>query len=377
LLRARGVRAEDVVAVAVPRSADMVVALLGVMKAGAAYLPLDLDHPADRVAYMVEDARARAVVSTADLAGDLPATSAPRLLLDDPAVAAELAALADTDLTGLADLSGLGLARAAYVIYTSGSTGRPKGVVVSHDGIGSLIATAVERLGVDAASRVVQFASAGFDVAVWDLVMSLCVGGTAIVVPAERRVAGQELTGYLAEHRATHMILPPSLVAALPAECELPEGAVLVVGTEAVPAELIARWGRRMRVVVAYGLTEATVNSTLWLADPDLPGPVPIGVPDPGTRCYVLDSALRPVPPGAVGELYVSGRGLARGYLGRPGLTSERFVPDPSGRPGRACTAPATGPAGAPTATSTSSAAPTASSRYGATASSPERSRAP
>ncbi|MFG2000817.1 amino acid adenylation domain-containing protein [Spirillospora sp. NPDC048911] len=329
LLRGRGVAAEDVVAVAVPRSAGMVVALLGVMKAGAAYLPLDLDHPADRVAYMVDDSRARAVVSVSELADDLP--SIPHVLLDDPEVAAELASLDENDLPEVARGD---LGRAAYVIYTSGSTGRPKGVVVSHDGIGSLIATAAERLGVEPGSRVVQFASVGFDVAVWDLVMSLCVGGTAIVVPAERRVAGEELTGYLAEHRATHMILPPSLVAALPADCELPEGAVLVVGTEAVPAELIARWSDRMRVVVAYGLTEATVNSTLWLAEPDAEGPVPIGVPDPGTRCYILDSALRPVPPGVAGELYVAGRGLARGYLGRPGLTAERFVADPYGGPG-------------------------------------------
>ncbi|WP_234106972.1 AMP-binding protein, partial [Streptomyces venezuelae] len=117
--------------------------------------------------------------------------------------------------------------------------------------------------------RVVQFASVGFDVTVWDLIMSLCVGGRIIVVPAERRVAGPALTEYIAHHRATHMILPPSLVSALPQECELPHGAVLVVGTEAVPSELIARWDGRLRVVVAYGLTEATVNSTLWLADPD------------------------------------------------------------------------------------------------------------
>ncbi|MYV66997.1 AMP-binding protein, partial [Streptomyces sp. SID2131] len=201
---------------------------------------------------------------------------------------------------------------------TSGSTGRPKGVVVSHDGVGSLIVTATDRIGVTADSRIVQFASAGFDVTVWDLVMSLCVGGRVILVPAERRVAGPALTDYIARHRATHMILPPSLVSALPPECDLPDGSVLVVGTEAVPGELIARWAGRVRVVVAYGLTEATVNSTLWTADADRPGPAPIGRPDPNTRAYVLDSALRPVPVGAEGELYVGGRGLARGYLGRP-----------------------------------------------------------
>ncbi|WP_406065066.1 amino acid adenylation domain-containing protein [Streptomyces sp. NBC_01077] len=330
LLRSRGVGAEDVVGVALPRSPELVVALLAVMKAGAAYLPLDADHPQDRIAYMLSDAGARTVVTVRELAGDLPeAAGVGRLLLDDPATVDALAAATDRD-PGPAVV----LDQAAYVIYTSGSTGRPKGVVVSHDGVGSLIATATDRIGITAESRVVQFASVGFDVTVWDLIMSLCVGGRIIVVPAERRVAGPALTEYIARHRATHMILPPSLVSALPQECELPSGAVLVVGTEAVPSELIARWDGRLRVVVAYGLTEATVNSTLWLADPDRPGPAPIGRPDPNTRAYVLDTALRPAPVGAEGELYVSGRGLARGYLGREGLTSERFVADPYGPPG-------------------------------------------
>ncbi|MEV3988477.1 amino acid adenylation domain-containing protein [Streptomyces sp. NPDC049837] len=330
LLIARGVGAEDVVAVAVPRSPELVVSLLAVMKAGAAYLPLDADHPQDRIAYMLSDAGARTVVTTRDLAGELPeAPGVAHILLDDPAVAAESAALDGSD-PGLP----IALDQAAYVIYTSGSTGRPKGVVVSHDGVGSLIATATERIGIDAGSRVVQFASVGFDVTVWDLIMSLCVGGRIIVVPTERRVAGPALTDYIARHRATHMILPPSLVSALPQECELPDGAVLIVGTEAVPSELIARYAGRLQVVVAYGLTEATVNSTLWVADAERPGPAPIGEPDPNTRAYVLDAALRPVPVGVEGELYVGGRGLARGYLGRPGLTSERFVADPFGPSG-------------------------------------------
>jgi amino acid adenylation domain-containing protein len=328
LLRNRGIGDEDVVAVALPRTPRLVVTLLAVLKSGAAYLPLDADHPADRLAYMLDDSGARLVLSDKDTAAALPDT-AEILLLDDPAVRAELLA------SGTANPPGpTSLAQAAYVIYTSGSTGRPKGVVVTHDGIGSLIVTATDRLGVDAESRVAQFASVGFDVAVWDLVMSLSVGARVVLVPAERRVAGPELTGYLAEHAATHMILPPSLVAALPAEAQLPEGAVLVVGTETVPPELVERWSERMRVVAAYGLTEATVNSTLWPAEPGRQGPIPIGTPDPNTRCYVLDSALRPVPVGVVGELYVAGRGLARGYRGRPGLTAERFVADPYGPPG-------------------------------------------
>ncbi|QNP61754.1 non-ribosomal peptide synthetase [Streptomyces genisteinicus] len=330
LLRATGVRDEDVVAVALPRSPGLIVALLAVMKAGAAYLPLDADHPADRIAHMLADSGARTVVTDRETAAGLPAAPGARhVVTDAPETAAALAATAHAPL-GLS----VPLGRAAYVIYTSGSTGRPKGVVVPHDGVGSLIATATDRLGVENGSRVLQFASAGFDVTVWDLIMSLCVGGRLVLVPAARRVAGPALTTYIARHRATHMILPPSLVSALPPECELPAGAVLVVGTEAVPAELIARWAGRLRIVVAYGLTEASVNSTLWAAEPGRPGPAPIGRPDPNTRCRVLDSALRPVPAGVEGELYVAGRGLARGYLGRPGLTAERFVADPYGGPG-------------------------------------------
>ncbi|MFG2595291.1 amino acid adenylation domain-containing protein [Streptomyces sp. NPDC048462] len=329
LLVSRGVGAADVVAVALPRSPELVVALLAVMKSGAAYLPLDADHPRDRTAYMLSDAGATTVLTVRDLAPHLPESDARHLLLDDPETAAALAAQEPADPG-----TPVVLDQAAYVIYTSGSTGRPKGVIVTHDGVGSLIATATDRIGVTCDSRVVQFASAGFDVTVWDLIMSLCAGGRIIVVPAERRVAGPALTDYIAHHRATHMILPPSLVSALPPECELPEGAVLVVGTEAVPGELIARWSGRLQVVVAYGLTEATVNSTLWLARSGRPGPTPIGRPDPNTRTYVLDAALRPVPVGVEGELYVAGRGLARGYLGRSALTSERFVADPYGEPG-------------------------------------------
>ncbi|GAA3021460.1 hypothetical protein GCM10020229_35830 [Kitasatospora albolonga] len=328
LLLARGVRREEPVGLALPRSAELVVALLGVLKAGAAYLPLDADHPRERIAYMLADAGARTVLTTTALAPELPA-GVEALALDAPEVQEALASAPSTS-PGV----DIALDEAAYVIYTSGSTGRPKGVLVPHDGIGSLIATATERIGVTEHSRVAQFASVGFDVTVWDLVMSLCVGGQVVLVPAERRVAGPALTEYLTEHRATHMILPPSLVAALPPECTLPEGAVLVVGTEAVPQELVARWAGRLRVVVAYGLTEASVNSTLWPATSGWSGPVPIGRPDPNTRCHVLDPSLRPVAVGVEGELYVSGRGLARGYLGRYGLTAERFVADPFGEPG-------------------------------------------
>lgn len=216
------------------------------------------------------------------------------------------------------------------MIYTSGSTGKPKGVAVPHDGIASLVATARERMGVDEHSRVLHFASLGFDVAVFEISMALCSGAQLVLVPDEARAAGSALTDLIAERGVTHAILPPALLSALPPECAMPEGLVVLVGTETVPPELIRRWAGHLRLFAAYGLTEATVNSTLWPAVPDWDRAVPIGVPDPNTRTYVLDAFLRPVPVGVIGELYVAGRGLASGYLGKPGLTAQRFIANPN-----------------------------------------------
>ncbi|GLW66568.1 hypothetical protein Arub01_48120 [Actinomadura rubrobrunea] len=331
LLALHGVRAESVVAVAVPRSAEMVAVMLGVNKLGAAFLPLDLAHPADRLAYMLGDSRAAAVVATEEVAGKVPEVDGVRrVVLDAPEAAAELADIQPEP----GSLPWVALDQAAYVIYTSGSTGRPKGVVVPHEGIGSLVATAVDRMGLTPDSRVLQFASIGFDVTIFELTMALCHGGRLVLVPDEARVPGRELTDFMREQGITHAILPPSLVAALPSDCVLPEGATVLVGTETVPPDVIARWAGHLRLLAAYGLTEATVNSTLWPAEPGWTDAVPIGAPDPNTQVFVLDERLRPVPPGVPGELYVTGRGLARGYLGRPALTAERFVACPFGPPG-------------------------------------------
>nr|WP_237514660.1 non-ribosomal peptide synthase/polyketide synthase [Streptomyces sp. SID4945] len=334
-LVARGAGPERVVALAVPRSADMIVAEVAVLKAGAAYLPVDTDYPADRVAYMLDDARPVCLVTTADTLPDLPAlpSGTEALVLDAPETVAELAGHPAHD-PAAADR--LAVAHAAYVIYTSGSTGRPKGVVLSHGGVAKLVATQRERFGIGPHSRVLQFASPSFDVAFWDLCLGLLSGGRLVVVPADRRVPGAPLADYAHAHGVTFMILPPALLAALPEDIELPPTATLLAGTERVSPELVGRYARGRMMFNAYGPTEATTNSTLGLCDPDTPAGhiVPIGVPDPGTRAYVLDAALRPVPAGVVGELYLGGAGLARGYLGRPALTAERFVADPYGAPG-------------------------------------------
>ncbi|MER5528768.1 non-ribosomal peptide synthase/polyketide synthase [Streptomyces sp. NPDC002677] len=331
-LVARGAGPEQVVALAVPRSADMIVAEVAVLKAGAAYLPVDTDYPADRIAYMLEDARPVCLVTTAEMVPDLPPGQDP-LVLDAPETLVELAGHPDHDPAAAAELT---VAHAAYVIYTSGSTGRPKGVVLSHAGVAKLVATQRERFGIGPHSRVLQFASPSFDVAFWDLCLGLLSGGRLVVVPADRRVPGAPLADYANEHGVTFMILPPALLSAMPEDVRLPPTATLLAGTERVSPELVGRYARGRKMFNAYGPTEATTNSTLGRCDPDTPAGtiVPIGVPDPGTRAYVLDDRLRPVPAGVVGELYLGGAGLARGYLGRPALTAERFVADPFGAPG-------------------------------------------
>ncbi|WP_051707174.1 MULTISPECIES: non-ribosomal peptide synthase/polyketide synthase [unclassified Streptomyces] len=334
-LVARGAGPEKIVALAVPRSADMIVAEVAVLKAGAAYLPVDTDYPADRIAHMLADARPVCLVTTEEIAPGLPALpdGTDPLVLDAPGTVAELAGHPAQDPSTADELT---VAHAAYVIYTSGSTGRPKGVVLSHAGVAKLVATQVERFGIGPHSRVLQFASPSFDVAFWDLCLGLLSGGRLVVVPADRRVPGAPLAEYARAHGVTFMILPPALLAAMPEDVELPPTATLLAGTERVSPELVGRYARGRAMFNAYGPTEATTNSTLGLCDPDTPPGtiVPIGVPDPGTRAYVLDDRLRPVPAGVTGELYLGGAGLARGYLGRPALTAERFVADPFGAPG-------------------------------------------
>ncbi len=291
-----------------------------------------------------------------------------RLLLDDPRVIAALYGRAADELPS----PPAGLDHAAYVIYTSGSTGRPKGAVLPHEGIMSLVATAEDRMKLTTGSVVMQFASVGFDVAVFELSMALCTGSTLVIIPEQARVAGPELTDFMHERKVTHAILPPSLMAALPPGCTVPEGCTVLVGTETVPPDLIGRWAERLNLLAAYGLTEATVNNTLWQAQPGWTQAVPIGIPDPNEQAFVLDDRLRPVPPGIAGELYIAGRGLARGYLGRPDLTAGRFVANPFG-PGRMYRT-AIGRGGAPTGTSISSAASTTRSRSAVSASSSARS---
>ncbi|GGZ04608.1 hypothetical protein GCM10010385_62660 [Streptomyces geysiriensis] len=327
LLVERGAGPERLVALALPRSVELPVAVLAVAKTGAAYLPLDPAHPAERIAGTLDDAAPVALLTTAEVAAGLPDTDVPRILLDEePAADRDPGNLDDADR-----LAPLLPRHPAYVIYTSGTTGRPKGVTVTHTGLPGLLDIFTSQLGVVPGSRVLHHLSPAFDGGFWELAMGLLTGST-LVVAEPGTVPGPALAELAVRHRVTHAAITPAVLQLIP-EGALPAAMTLVVAAETCPPELVERWsaGRLMRN--SYGPTETTVCATMSapLASAVVP---PIGSPVADTAGYVLDTALQPVPPGVPGELYVRGPGLARGYLGRPSLTASRFVASPYGPAG-------------------------------------------
>ncbi|MEV7938301.1 amino acid adenylation domain-containing protein, partial [Kitasatospora sp. NPDC088264] len=332
VLAARGLGTEDIVALALPKSPEAVAAILAVAKTGAAWLPADPAYPAERLRHMLADSRAALVLTTAEAAAQLPETGAPRLLLDSPGHLAELATRPGTPFTAAERVRPLSAGNTAYVIYTSGSTGVPKGVAVTHTGLPSMIDTQVAATGVGPGSRVLQAASLSFDVSVSDLAVALSTGA-ALVLPREQsQLVGEPLAALIEQYGVTHADIATAMAATLP-DVPLPSLRTLIGGGEAIPRELAARCGRDRLMLNSYGPTETTVIVTMSepLTGEEQP---PIGHPCQDVRIHVLDERLRPVEPGTVGELYVSGPHLARGYLGRPGLTAERFVSCPFGEPG-------------------------------------------
>ncbi|GAB2724272.1 amino acid adenylation domain-containing protein [Streptomyces bullii] len=333
-LVARGAGPERVVAVALPRGIAAVTAVVAVLKSGAAYLPIDLAYQRSRVTAMLDDTAPMILLTTRATDDPDLAPRVERLYLDDAdsPTGRPLPDLPETDLGDGDRRAPLRPAHPAYVIYTSGSTGRPKGVVVTHTGLAGLLAHQKALLDVTPDTRVLQFASPGFDASVWELVTALLTGAALVVAPADRLTPGPLLAGLVRELGVDCLLMAPSALSAMPPD-GLPEGVTLVVGAEACSPELVARWSPGRRMVNAYGPTESTVIAT---QTPPLSGRTvpPMGRTVPGTRVRVLDPALRPVPPGVAGEVYLSGDGLARGYLSRPGLTAERFVADPYGPAG-------------------------------------------
>ncbi|MDT0615855.1 amino acid adenylation domain-containing protein, partial [Streptomyces lancefieldiae] len=324
-LAARGARPERVVAVALPRSVELLVALYAVHKAGAAYLPIDPDYPQERVALMLDDAQP-ALVLTPELLADLEATPAPDSVRELPEARP---------------------GHPAYVIYTSGSTGRPKGVVVTHAAIVNRLAWMQGAYGLEPGERVLHKTPSSFDVSVWEFFWPLITGATLVVARPEGHKEPDHLATLIRRHSVSTAHFVPSMLEAFLDATDIADCRSLrrvICSGEALPTALAERLAAvgTAEVHNLYGPTEAAVDVTSHRFDPaddgtGAPGTavtVPIGRPVWNTGVHVLDAALRPVPPGVPGELYLSGVQLARGYLGRPGLTAERFTAAPFGPPG-------------------------------------------
>jgi amino acid adenylation domain-containing protein len=326
-LRALGVVHDDLVGVHLDRGAEMVVAVLAILKAGAAYVPLDPSFPSDRLAYMAQDAHLRLLVTQRDLAGHLTLDAGtPELAVDDPNEAKVIAALP----AGAPDVPG-GSRDRMYVIYTSGSTGRPKGVVLEHASVVNFLESMAVEPGLGSGDALLAVTTLSFDIAGLELYLPLICGARVVVAPRSATVDAQRLLGLIADEQITVLQATPAtwrmLVDGGWSPGDTP-GLRAFCGGEALPpplAEALAR--RAAEVWNLYGPTETTIWSTVQRI---LPGvPVCIGRPIANTALYVLDGRRRPVPIGVVGELYIGGNGVARGYHERPELTAERFVADP------------------------------------------------
>ena len=327
-LQKRGVGTETIVGVALERTPEMIIAILGVLKAGGAYLPLDTSYPPERLALMIEDARPTLVITQTGWAEKLAGRDVRLLLLDEEK---ELIEKQKTETPR----SDAGPQNLAYVIYTSGSTGRPKGVMLEHGGLCNLALAQGEAFGVTSESRVLQFASLSFDASVSEIFVTLATGATLYLARPEELMPGREFCDLMKRQSITHVTLPPSVLVAL-AHTELPALQTLVSAGEACPPPVAELWGRERRFINAYGPTEGTVCTTLTGAGPldGGSGRIPIGKPLSNVEVYLLDKEQRLVPAGVAGELYLGGLGVARGYLGQGGLTAERFVPHPWSKTG-------------------------------------------
>ncbi|MFX0575196.1 amino acid adenylation domain-containing protein [Nocardia nepalensis] len=324
VLIAAGAGPERTVAISIPRSAESVLATLAVAKSGAAFVPIDPTYPADRIEHMVGDSGVVAGVTVHAARKSLP-DRVNWLIVDDDATgetvaAQDSAAVTDADRHGQVHLDQI-----AYIIYTSGSTGLPKGVLVSHRGLANLVTGSGAGFGVDADSVVAHAVSPSFDISVEEIFVTLAAGATLAVVPPSA-YAGEEMAEVLRAHRATHLNVTPTVVGSLD-PATLPDLRTIIVGGDACPPELVANWAGRV-LLNGYGPTETTI--TVTLSGPLRPGgPVTIGSIVRGVTAVVLDPWLRPVARGAVGELYLAGTGVARGYHQRNGLTASRFVANP------------------------------------------------
>lgn len=320
-LRSLGLGVESRVAICTGRSPEMIISVLAALKTGAAYLPFDPDYPAQRLAFMLSDSQAQVVLTNSHLLDSLPESNAQRICLDK-----EWQKISDHSPEPLPNTAHPD--NAAYIIYTSGSTGRPKGVLLRHGGLSNLVHAQIRAFHICPSSRVLQFASFGFDASVSEIFTALCNGAALHLGPQSTTQWGADVTRVLRDAAITVVTLPPALLAVMEVE-DLPALETIVSAGEACPAEIVERWGRGRHFINAYGPTENTVCASLLECNGAYTRSVPIGHPLANTQLYILDDDMQPVPIGVPGELYIGGDSLARGYLARSDLTAEKFVPDP------------------------------------------------
>ncbi|MCY7920277.1 non-ribosomal peptide synthetase DhbF [Bacillus spizizenii] len=332
LLIEKGLGPEQFVALALPRSPEMVASMLAVLKTGAAYLPLDPEFPADRISYMLEDAKSSCIITTEEIAARLPdGLSVPQLVLDQT-VTQEIVKRYSPDNPNVS----VSLAHPAYIIYTSGSTGRPKGVVVTLKSLSNFLLSMQEAFSLGEEDRLLAVTTVAFDISALELYLPLISGAQIVIAKKETIREPQALAKMIEYFDIDIMQATPTLWHALVTnEPETLRGLRVLVGGEALPSGLLQALQKlHCSVTNLYGPTETTIWSATAFLEEGLKGVPPIGKPIWNTQVYVLDNGLQPVPPGVVGELYIAGTGLARGYFRRPDLTAEHFVADPYGPPG-------------------------------------------
>ncbi len=319
VLRASGVQQEDIVAICLERSFDMVVAVLGIAKAGAAYLAIDPSYPQSRIDFMLQDAGTRLLITHSQLAGHLIGHDLQRVELDKP-----LPMPTPSEYTSAVVTPN----NLAYVIYTSGSTGMPKGVLIEHRGICNAIQAHLDQLDVSSETRFLQFASLSFDASLIEIFTPLWLGGTLIMASREVLLDEYRLAALVAAEEITAAILPPSMLKVIDVESLANVNVLLSVGEVCSP-ELARRWYEGRDFYNGYGPSENSVCTTLFVVRDAYEESVPIGKPIQNSQIYLLNGDLKQVSPGEVGEIYIGGAGLARGYLNRPDLTAEKFVSNP------------------------------------------------
>ncbi|MWV46109.1 amino acid adenylation domain-containing protein [Paenibacillus sp. HJL G12] len=335
-LIAHGVGPDRIVALAMPRSVETVVAVLAIHKAGAAYLPLDPDYPPERLAYMLEDANPVCLISLKGTAEGLPLCNKEMIVLDEPEIMGALAQFPAHNPSDEDRDATISPEHISYVIYTSGSTGRPKGGMLTFGGLANLLYDMKARFALGEHDRMLSVTTISFDISVMELLLPLVSGASIDIAQRETILDPSALAHRIAATGATIMQATPTLWQALAdGKPDMSGGLTMITGGEPLPLGLkLALQDLGGEVNNQYGPTETTIYSTAARLDHARTVKPSIGGPIRNTKLYVLDPALEPVPPGVAGELYIAGAGLARGYLGRPDLTAERFVPDPFGPPG-------------------------------------------